>query len=57
MNLIKTIGAMSINEVLAILLAFGQQRFVAGPMMMLAELIGNAAKNVCSQISSRQKDT
>ena len=38
-NLSETTGAMSINEVLALMLAFGQQRFLAGPMMTLAELI------------------
>ena len=35
----ETIGEMSINEVLALMLTFGQQRCVAGPMMILAELL------------------
>ena len=42
-NLSETIGAMSINELLALMLAFGQQRFVAGPMMILAELIAECS--------------
>ena len=42
-NLSETIGAKSINEVLALMLTVGQQRFVARPMMILVELIGKAA--------------
>ena len=38
-DLSETIGTTSINEVLALMLAFGQQRFLAGPMMILAKLI------------------
>ena len=38
-KLSHTIEEMSLNEVLALMLAFGQQRFVAGPVMILAELI------------------
>ena len=42
-DLSETIGAMSINEVLALRLAFGQQRFVAGPLMIVAELIAECS--------------
>ena len=35
----RIIGAMQLNEVLALMLTFGQKRFVAGPMMILANLI------------------
>ena len=35
----RIIGAMQLNEVLALKLTFGQKRFVAGPMMILANLI------------------
>ena len=38
-NLSETIGAMGINEEMALMLAFSQQRFVAGPLMILAETI------------------
>ena len=34
----RIIGAMQLNEVLALMLTFGQKRFVAGPMMILADL-------------------
>ena len=34
----RIIGAMQPNEVLALMLTFGQKRFVAGPMMILADL-------------------
>ena len=42
-DLSETFGAMSVNEVLALMLAFGQQKFVAGPMMILAELIAECS--------------
>ena len=42
-DLSETIGAMSINEVLALMLAFGQQKFVSGPMMKFAELIAECS--------------
>ena len=35
----QIIGAMQLNEVLALMLTFGQKRFVAGPMMILTDLI------------------
>ena len=38
-DLSEAIGALSINEVLALMLTFGQQKFVAGPMIKLAELM------------------
>ena len=34
----RIIGAMQLNEVLALMLTFGQKRFAAGPMMILADL-------------------
>ena len=38
----KTIGKKRLNEVIALMLAFGQQRFVAGPVMKLAELVAES---------------
>ena len=35
----ETVGKMQLNEVIALMLVFGQQRFVAGPMMILADLV------------------
>ena len=35
----RIIGAMQLNGVLALMLTFDQKRFVAGPMMMLTDLI------------------
>ena len=37
----ETLGKMQLNEVIALMLVFGQQRFVAGPMMILADLVTN----------------
>ena len=42
-NLSETIGAMSFNEVLALMLTFGQQRLVARRMMILVELTGECS--------------
>ena len=38
-NLSETIGETSITDVLTLMLAFGQQKFAAGPMMILAGLV------------------
>ena len=35
----QIIGAMQLNEILALMLTFGQKRFVAGPMMILIDLM------------------
>ena len=37
----ETLGKMQLNEVVALMLVSGQQRFVAGPMMILADLVTN----------------
>ena len=44
------IGKMSLNEVIALMLAFGQQRFVMiqRPMMILVELIAECIWNASS---------
>ena len=34
---------MTINEVLALMLAFGQQQFIAGPVMIVAELVAECS--------------
>ena len=33
----EIVGERQLNEVIALMLVFGQQRFVAGPMMILAD--------------------
>ena len=35
----KIIGTMQVNELFALMLTFGQKRFVAGPMMILTDLV------------------
>ena len=35
----EAVGKMQLNEVIALMLVFGQKRFVAGPMMILANLV------------------
>ena len=38
----EIIGKMRLNEVIALMVAFGQQRLVAWPMMILAELVAES---------------
>ena len=39
MKINKIVGKMKLKEIIALMLAFGQQRFFTGPMMSLTELM------------------
>ena len=42
-ELTQTVGELTLNEVLALVLAFGQQWFVTGPVVILIEMIAECS--------------